>query len=648
MDNLSISLRQRKLLHFIQHQNCLVTGQTLANHLHVSARTIRNDIADLNIALNGLGIKIASKRSRGYYLDAKNEATLKKLNQSSDSFLFREDRVRHIVFRLCLSRNPILLYDLEDEMYISKTTLEHDLIELRKLYILHSPYIELHRSQNRISFSTNERKRRAVLNRLFSENWNYNARGNAYYNYQFLKEDTVNLIMEEVKYHINKHGIIMEDVNMVCLNLSISIMYYRIKNGFELTDSSVESMSDSIAKHATTHLIDSLEKKLSCSVSIIERKEIYLLISCSRLLNSENLNFGNANKHFEPAIIRLADSYIHKIYNTFYMDFSDNEDFYITLLQYLRYLSLPVHFLNDIDMRTDSTRTNLLIALEIAYLFQPYAIEYYKHYLDYTELMYLAFCISGALAYANRTSPKLNTVIMSHLNSSCSWNIKHSVLSKFKDYVDLKALLPVYLKDSYDFSNIDLVLTTANKQITDIPTCKTIVISPFFTAEDQENLDTYILSNQIRRYNSSSLPKIYTLFKKAFWHENIVENNKINILQLLADDFISRDYVSEDYLSSLLQRESILTFAFQPNIILTYSLVESQKTCLSIVSLKNRIKWHNHKIQIVIMAALRPEDTTLILQLCNLLYLKNDSLSENTISIRTKTELLNCLALDNH
>ena len=60
-------------------------------------------------------------------------------------------------------------------MFISCTTLEHDLHALRQKYILPEPHIDFFRRKNSISFEAYERKRRIILNRLFADIWNYNA-----------------------------------------------------------------------------------------------------------------------------------------------------------------------------------------------------------------------------------------------------------------------------------------------------------------------------------------------------------------------------------------------------------------------------------------------------------------------------------------
>lgn len=640
MESLSLSLRQRELLHYLQSQKDYTTGEQLAGHLHVSSRTIRNDITELNEALKKYGIQISSKRSIGYLLEAKDPASLKQLSQASNSFLSRDERVRHIVFQLCLYDEPLDLYDLEDEMFVSRTTLEHDLIALRKQYILPEPHIKFFRNRNAIFLEKDERKRRAILNRLFSENWNYNSKGNTYYRYQYFDEKIVNLVMNEIHYFLTKYSIHIEDVNMVILDMSIVIMYYRISKGCHLTEPLTKTYKDPAAVKAVDELLDSLEEKLSCHFSPLEREDIYLHVSCSKLLDTELLNFQTAPDYFSNGIIWLADTYISAIYDTYHIRFSDNEEFYITLLQYLRYLELPVHYFNNIPTHTDVTRSRFLIEFEIAFSIQPLALDYYGSYLNHTELLYLSFCISGALAYLNRTAPKLKTVIMSQLNLPSSWELKQRLLSKYKSYIELTALLPVYLKDSYNFSDIDLVITTADKEITSQPGRETLLVTPFLNRTDFENLDAYILKTQLNRLYHSSLPTLNELFAEAFWHERIDTQDYFAVIETLAMDFINNGYVGSGYLTAILRRESLLTFAFQPSIVLMYSLVPSSRTRLSIATLEHRIKRNSYKIRTIIMAALRPEDATLVFRLINELYYLGFN-PNDTRFLKAKEELMN-------
>ena len=180
MDTLTLSLRQRKILHILQNQNSYITGKKIAEDLDVSSRTIRNDIQELNHFLTAYNTHILSEQSKGYLLYTEAPDKLKELNGNDTVFFTKEDRMRYLAFQLCLSGEPLNLFDLEDEMFVSHTTLMYDLHALKRKYTLAEPHIELIQHKNTISYEKNEYKIRAVLLNLFHEDWDYNAKGNAY------------------------------------------------------------------------------------------------------------------------------------------------------------------------------------------------------------------------------------------------------------------------------------------------------------------------------------------------------------------------------------------------------------------------------------------------------------------------------------
>lgn len=643
MNSNNLLLRQRKLLNYIQNQKGYITGTELATYLQVSPRTIRNDITQINNKLSKMKIQIVSVKSKGYKLEAFNSEALNKFNHSNNTFLTREDRVRYIAFKLCLSDLPINIYDFESEMFISHTTLEHDLQALRKKYIFSFPYIKLTKSKDYLTFEQDERKRRAILNALFHEDWDYNSHGNAYYHYEYIDAQIMDIITNEVEQYLNKYSIQLEDLNNVTLNLSIAIMYYRIQSGYQLnTNHSTPAITpDTIAKQAVDDILNSLEKKLNCLFPPIERYDIYLYVYSNSLMDASKLNFMTVSHFFSKEILHIADVYLQSVKSIYHIDFTNDEDFYITLLQYVRYLQFPMHNFIKIQDNSDIARANLIVEFEIAYLFQDIALKHIGYHLNYIELLYLAFCISGALKYRNQNIPnsKFKTVILCHLNLYALWSLKRRLLDKFNNYIDIVSLLPVSSKDSYDFSKVDIIITTVNKKITDMPNSETFYISPLLTQLDQTNLELYLLKRQSDRLCALNLPSIRDLFTCAFWHEKLLLDDKSSIIKLLASDFINNQLVIPEYLSDILHRESILTFAFQPGIVLMYSLVPSIKTCLSIATLEHQIKWNNYKIRTIIMAAIKPEHATIIFKLFNNLFYNEYNLNE-VQHLKTKDELM--------
>lgn len=306
--------------------------------------------------------------------------------------------------------------------------------------------------------------------------------------------------MNEIKKHLTEYRVEMEDVSMVNLGLGITIAYYRIMDGHPLEESIFPSTGDKLSAHLVDDILDALEEKLSVSFSSYEREPFYLFMSCSKLLNASLLNFRTVSTYFDQDIIEFCDRYLQEIRIHFGIDFSKDEDFYITILQLLRFIKMPIRLFNELNMQEEVLRKQFLIEFEMAYLIQPLAMEYYGYHLGHLELTYIAFCISGALSYYSRTLPKINTVILCHYNLPVTWNLKHAVLEKFSDYIEVQSLLPVYSKDIDNFDQTDLILSTVNKDMTSFIPCRTLYISPCLRKKTSRISSAWSLRQESKHY----------------------------------------------------------------------------------------------------------------------------------------------------
>lgn len=626
-ETLNLSLRQRKLLHILQNTKKYVTGSELAKQLNVSPRTIRSDILSIKETLAPFHAKILSERSKGYLFSAENADILPKTGSVDAAFSTREDRIRYLTFQLCLSDNPINMYDLEDELYVSHTTLENDFHFLKTKYVLCAPYIKLIQTKDEIAFEPAEHKRRIILNKLLHEDWDYHAKGNAYYGYDFLNADLLDMIMQETALHLKNNAIRMEDTNLTSLNLTIAIMYYRIQSGHLLPQASPVPKSDPAAYHAADGLVNALEKKLNCTFPKEERDEIYQNIASGHLFDASRLTAKTANHFFDSATIEMAKAYLALIRRNFSLDFSDDEDFYITLLQYLWYIQTPFCLFN-MQENMDIAKTNLFAEFEIAYLFQDIAIQYLGCYIGQPELLYLSYCINGALEYMFHNHPefKLNTVICSQLNLTAVWAMKRKILDAFDHYLTITALLPVNIKSTYNFSHTDLIITTVNKKITDNPATETIKLSPFIDFSDRQKLEAYIKRKRFQLLYRISEPTLPNLISDAYWHIDQASVEPFTIIETMAQDFIQDGIADISFLENILRRESISSFAYHTGFVFLHSHQPCIKTKISIMTLQNHINWKTHKIWIVIMAAFQQKDMALLFQMKDFFHRNNDKM----------------------
>lgn len=612
MDTLSLTFRQKKLLHILQNQDAIITGAELGMELNASARTIRNDVTAVNLALKPFDAKIDSIRSKGYFFTAKDPDLIRELNHINTAFFTREDRIRYLAFQLCLADTPVSVYDLEDEMFISHATLENDIHTLKLLYMLKEPYINITNRHGMLSFEENERKKRHILTSLIHEHWDYHSRENAVYENEYLRGDSLDSIIDIISQCFHRHQIRMEDTNVVWLNVACTVMYERISSGCLLPEAAAISKPNRAAFAAAEDILNTMESVFCISIPEQERDEIYRFISSAHILEPSGITLENARRMFEPTILHMADEYIAALRQSCYLDFSTDEDFYITLLHYIRYILAPNHHFRTQENPSVS-KGHVITELELAWVFQDIALKYTGNYLNEDEILHLAYCLSGALEFHFDLHPehKLNTVVCCHEHMSFSWSIKRKILGAFGKYLDITALIPINQARYFDFSDADLVLSTVHKKMMDNVSGKVIRISPYISPNDIRKLEACLQSKRIS-FLYHDMASVSSFLKTACWHEDLEFDNVFSAVETSGREFVENGIAGPEYLSALLQRESLCSNAYCPGLLFQFAMVPAKKTQLSFTILPRRMNWNNHKIRVIVTAAFRLEEQMLL------------------------------------
>lgn len=616
METLNLTLRQRKILHIIQDETDYITGLQLSRELNVSPRTIRTDIAAINSSLAVHDARILSERSKGYLYKAKDPGKIKQLNRIDTAFFSKEDRVRFLTFRLCLSDEPLNLYDLEDEMFVSHTTLLYDLHVIKMRYVLGKPNICMILFKNNISFEHEEQKIRTILLQLFHDGWDYNASANAYYGYQFLQEDIMQMILEEVPLLLRQNHIRMEDPGVIALDLSLAIMYHRCETGHPLPDSPSLPHTDTVSDLLTQDIFRFLEEELDCSFPQSEKENIYRQVSVARLPDLSLVTRETLPDFVDAAAIETADEYLERIFRILGLDFSPDDDFYITLVLYLQDLKSDQTIFNRQGNRNVAKET-LSAEFEIAWLFQETALEKFGHLLSETELIYLAQCISGAIEFyfVNHPEKKLRTVLCCHRNMPSAWALKRKVLGAFSNYLDITDLIPVNTKNAFDFSETDLILSTVSKSITDRRQTGTLQINYLLPPSDMTSISSYIQHHMIRSLCPEPDTNLRELFSSAYWMEDMEYTERFPIIEALAGSFIRDGIATEQHLTDILKRESVSSFLTGPGLVFLHTFLPAQETRLAFMTLRHRVMWNGLKVRTIIMGVFRKEEINLLFQL---------------------------------
>ncbi len=225
-----LTRRQIELLMLLLGRAESMKGREIADHFHVTSRTVRNDIQEINAFLKEYEIKISADKKEGYFLsetDSLRLRTNKIIENLSAGMDFElpqtgNERVVHLLCGM-LFGNEYSIEDIEDLFYISSSAAHGDLKALSML-LNKKTFLKLHKEGNIYSVEGEESVCRSVISGIYTQRRN---------------------VMLEIKYSRFITG--DESFWNVISFLTGVIMEYCESCGFELTGDSVYGMAVDIA-----------------------------------------------------------------------------------------------------------------------------------------------------------------------------------------------------------------------------------------------------------------------------------------------------------------------------------------------------------------------------------------------------------------
>ena len=129
---------QRLAQLFTLLRNETLPQDELAQRLSVSTRTVRADITALNTLLAQYGAQFILNRGSGYQLKIDNPTSFQALEETAPKAQHvprtAQDRITFLLVRFLTSPFSIKLEDLADEWFVSRATLQNDMVEVRERF----------------------------------------------------------------------------------------------------------------------------------------------------------------------------------------------------------------------------------------------------------------------------------------------------------------------------------------------------------------------------------------------------------------------------------------------------------------------------------------------------------------------------------
>lgn len=214
----------------------MVKGAHLANALKVSSRTIRTDLKELGALLSKHGAAVKPLKGTGYKLEIRDEQAfhhlLKQLKDDENNGPYplassSEARNRFLMKKLLLTNAYVKLDDLAEILYVSRSTLQNDLKELRKLLATYGLSLE-NKPYHGIRVKGNEAKLRyCISDYIFSRTDEIGEQQMSHPS--LISNEEMEFIREVILDRIEIHDIQLSDIALNNLVIHIAIACKRIR-----------------------------------------------------------------------------------------------------------------------------------------------------------------------------------------------------------------------------------------------------------------------------------------------------------------------------------------------------------------------------------------------------------------------------------
>ncbi|MFV0255420.1 MAG: BglG family transcription antiterminator [Erysipelotrichaceae bacterium] len=621
----SLKVKQSKLLKHLILSTDFLTSSQLAILIGVSIRTIKSYMCEINYLLKEIDCEIISKPSKGYLLRVPENFQYKKFDTFLHQSLIEEkgipiykyERINYIIKKLLMSDYYIKIETLVDELYVSRSTLNQDILEVKKQLLTFR--LEINSKSNLgISIKGKEMNKRLCISEYF---FHFNKRSNydireKIFNPLYKQEESTN-VLKIVQDTCTKFNFEMSELslNNLTIHILIGLKRCNLNNYVDEKEITKTKLAETIDYEAAKFLIKKLEKQYNIILPIGELLYYTLQLKSKRVINTQISSVNHDDK------LSLCINLIFKeIFTNFDLNFKNDKEFY----QYLYlHLSLMIERLQvNMIIRNPLAHENIrryLFATKITHS----AVEIIEHNfdvkVDINEFGYLVLYFNFQI---NKLKEKQNKKIAFISAGGRPEYIMY--MNEIKEYFSRTnhqiKLFTKYDKQLSTADDLDLLVSTY--KINTVGTVPTYTIKNNNYLQEIENILKMNVNFNVNDY-----------FKKEFFRTNIYGTTKDEVLFNLYNELHDSGYLKCNVDSDNAFKSDELGNGVV-HLQDSYRLLR-QRMCY-IVTLNSSILWNSDIIKILIITKTKKDGDKDLELLCKIIseYSSNLNMLDRLIKTR--------------
>lgn len=598
---MKLTKTQKLIIYLANESDCWTPASILSDYLGVSTRQVRKYISKINEDANA---DLIVSGNYGYQLDM----TLYREQQFME-IETPATRINYIIQKLISEKEGYDIFDLADELYVSISTIENDLKEIRQM--IKKFQLHIQREKDILRFTGDEKNKRDLMSHMISSD-SYDS---------FVLNDEVRMLT--FHYHFwdfrmtlreifARNDIFVNDYALNNIALHLIIVIDRIRSQYILEGCcKVVKIENTKLYRVTRQIQEYIESTYQVTINDTELYNLALVISNNTtMIDYSSITSENIGSYIEQKYIDIAHKFIREVEECYCLD-TFNEDFITTFTIHVMNLFNRAennYFTkNPLTQKVKNTFPLIYdIAVFIAQCFQ----RDYHILLPEDEIAYLAFHIGSYFENNVQEKKKVNCAFIYADYYSIHKNMLNQLISKFENQINVKYALPVdhYRPETMD---CDLIISTLSMPFH----TRSIVIQPFLTDKDISRLRDIIEKILSTKQNAFMKDYLLDFFNEKLFYKNPHFSTKEEAIRKMAEDVIHLGYASDSLSGDMLARENMSSTAFG-NVAVPHSLSKNTKTSfISVAISEQALPWGNSKVNIIAMIGVNEDFRKLFAEL---------------------------------
>lgn len=626
-----MNTRENKLIKELLNRN--MSLKEISNFLNVSERTVRNDISKINNSLIKYNSTIKKLKDNSYsltFLDEIGEKIFKNDFFSFDNFNFNDpkDRILYIKLAYLYAENYIKLDDLADEMFISKSTIQNDLREVKNFLENYELKLEF-KANYGMKISGDEKSiRKAISDIIYrtSQAYNFEDIGEKLL---FYSQDKIGIIRSIIIDNVKKTDINLSDLSMNNLIVHLIIAMKRIDKNIYLTLNTPKDFSEFNEYLISKSIVYDLENKFNIKFPKEELDYITMYLIGTRLSFE-----GEILEKEDPNDLTLLDKtckkLINKVQTLLNCKLQNDTQLYYGLVNHLK--PAIYRLKNNMSIRNpllDSIKQNYPDIYEACVIGSEILNNSFNIILNEDEIGFISIHFGAAIERHKLNAPKLRVLLVCTTGVGSSQLLKYKLKSKFNKRITIIGLSQYYNLDKFSDDDYDLIIFTVNFDNTSRK--PTIVINDILGESDFSKIEKFIDKKELLTQ------KKYLNIEDIFLELDF--DNKNDILKYMSENLNYKINKNYNLYKSILEREKVANTDYGNLVAIPHPIKPiAKETFISVGVSKNRINWGNNFIRIIIFLCIGENEVDNLDGLYEKIFKFTDNLDNVTKIINSKTK----------